>query len=311
VRGGGTSNLQISTITLIVNPKEGAVTAGDDTLTTEEEIPATLAILSNDQNNIDETTLTVLGVTAGDGSIIVNQDNTITYIPAPNANGSDTFTYIVGNNGSGADTAVVTATINALNDAPDAVRDAATTNEDRSVTINVLTNDTDIDGDPITISAITQGSHGSVSKNSDNTLTYTPKPDFNGSDTFAYTIQDKNSGTDITVVTVSVNGVNDAPDPATDLVIMEQESTINIQVLDNDTDVDGDLLTVTGVTRANHGSVTIDHNGMVTYTPLADYIGQDSFTYTITDGILSTTASVIVTIIPPAPEQIFLPIVQR
>lgn len=313
-RGGGSSKLQVTTITIMVNPEEGLVTAGDDILTTEEEIPATSNILKNDQNNADETALSVLGVTPGEGSIIVNEDNSITYIPAPNANGSDTFTYIVGNNGLGADTAVVTATINAVNDAPDAIRDAVTTNEDRSVMINVLTNDTDVDDDPITISHITQGSHGSVSQNADNTLTYTPNPDFNGTDTFAYTIQDGNSGTDIAVVTVSIDEVNDAPDAATDLVITEQESVIHIDVLDNDADIDGDLLTVTGVTRANHGRVKIDHNGMVSYTPLADYIGQDSFSYTITDGILFSTANIIITIIPapPAPEQIFLylPIMQ-
>lgn len=308
---GGSSNLQITTITVIVNPEKGLVTAGNDALTTEEEIPTTKAILKNDQNNIDETALTVLGVTPGEGSIIVNEDNSITYIPAPNANGSDTFTYIVGNNGLGAATAVVSATINAVNDAPNAIRDAATTNEDRSVTINVLANDIDLDGDSITISAITDGSDGSVSQNSDNTLTYTPKADFNGSDTFAYTIEDEQGGTDVTVVTVSVNEVNDAPDPATDLVITEQERAINIDVLDNDTDIDGNLLTVMGVTRATHGSVTINHLGIVTYTPLADYIGQDTFTYTITDGILSTTASVIVTIIPAAEQQIlYLPVVQ-
>lgn len=308
-RGGG-SNLQMTTVTVIVKPEEGLVMAADDTLTTSEDTPVSGNILKNDQNNADENALTVLGVTPSEGSIIVNEDNSITYMPAPNAHGSDTFTYIVGNHGLGADTAVVTATISAINDAPHAIRDTVTTNEDTSVNINVLTNDSDLDGDAITVSAITQARYGSVSQNPDNTLTYTPQADVNGRDSFAYTIQDGQGASDITVVSISINEVNDAPDAATDLVITEQGTLINIDVLDNDRDVDGDLLTVTGVTQANHGSVKIHHNGMISYTPLADYTGQDSFSYTVSDGILSTTANVIVTIIPRPVIFLYLPVVQ-
>ena len=292
----------VQTFTVVVNPEEGLIVGEDDSIRTEEDLSVTSAVLKNDQNNGSESGVSVLGVSGGEGLVMINEDNTISYSPAANANGHDSFSYIVGDGKLGADTVVVSATINAVNDAPHAVRDMESTEEDTPVTINVLSNDNDLDGDSISLKSVTQGSHGNVTINPDQTLSYTPKANFNGTDTFAYTIQDMITATDVAVVTISVSEVDDAPDAGTDLVMTEQGTPIKIQLLENDIDVEGNPLTITTITLANKGSVIVHNDGYVTYIPNPDYIGVDTFTYTVTDGHLSSSANVIITIIPPVSE---------
>jgi CSLREA domain-containing protein len=127
------------------------------------------------------------------------------------------------------------------NSPPTAVDDSATTNEDNSVTINVLANDADPDGDALTVGSVTQPTNGSAVLNSDNTVTYTPKRDFNGIDTFTYTISDAEGETTTATVTVTVNAVNDAPTievvggpDSTCLSDTSARTTLKITDVDND-----------------------------------------------------------------------------
>jgi len=99
--------------------------------------------------------------------------------------------------------------VQVISDPPVANDDTATTDEDTAVTINVLGNDTDPDGDPLSVASVTQGTNGSVAINADDTVTYTPDADFNGTDTFTYTASDGLGGTDTATVTVTVNPVID------------------------------------------------------------------------------------------------------
>ncbi|MCP3937132.1 MAG: tandem-95 repeat protein, partial [Actinomycetia bacterium] len=116
--------------------------------------------------------------------------------------------------------ATVTVTVNATQDVPVAGDDVVATAEDTAVTTgNVLANDTDPDGDTLSVDSFTQGANGSVSYNADGTFTYTPHADFNGTDTFTYTVDDGQGNTDTATVTVTVNAVQDAP-------ILEVESTV-------------------------------------------------------------------------------------
>jgi hypothetical protein len=110
----------------------------------------------------------------------------------------------------------VTITINGVNDAPVAVNDSAITDEDTPVIIDVLNNDSDIDGDTLTMDSVTQGTNGSVANNGGN-VTYTPAIGFNGTDSFNYTVSDGNGGTDTATVTVNVT-------------VTETSATINVQI---------------------------------------------------------------------------------
>src|SRR5947209_4450134 len=227
----------------------------------------------------------------------INPDNTVKYTPAANYNGSDSFTYTVSDGNGGTATGMVTVTVTSVNDAPVAHADSATVAEDGTVDVAVLGNDTDAEGDTLTVTAVTQGAHGSVTINPDKTVKYTPEANYNGSDSFTYNVSDGNGGTATATVTVTITAVNDAPVANADSATVAEDGTVNVAVLGNDTDADGDTLSVTAVTQGAHGAVVINPDKTLKYPPPANYNGSDSFTYNISDGNGGTaTATVTVTI---------------
>ena len=174
------------------------------------------------------------------GDLILNSDGSFTYTPAENYNGPDSFTYQANDGSLDSNIATVSLTITAVNDNPVANNDSATTNEDQAVTINVLANDTDVDGNTLSISSKTNSAHGSVAI-SGSSLIYTPNANFNGTDSFTYTISDGNGGTASATVNVTVDADNDAPVAANDSYSTAEDTVLTITapgVLGNDTDID-------------------------------------------------------------------------
>jgi len=172
-----------------------------------------------------------------------------------------------------------------VNQPPVAANDSRTVAEDGSVDIDVLGNDSDPEDDPLDVSAVSNPPHGSASINTNNTVLYVPDGNYNGADSFSYTLSDGNGGTDTANVSMTVNPVNDFPVAANDSgVTTTQGTSVEIDVLLNDSDVDGgDVLNVSAVGSATSGTVT-NHNSYVTYQPNAGFIGPDSFVYTASDG---------------------------
>ena len=281
--------------------------AADDEVSTNEDRELTFSVLGNDSDP-DGDTLSVTSFTnPGHGTLTLNPDGTFTYTPDANYHGPDSFTYTISDGKGGTDTATVNLTVTPVNDAPDAVNDSATTNEDTPVTIPVLSNDTDVDGDALSVSSVTQPTHGTVVINNDGTVTYTPAANYHGPDSFTYTISDGKGGTDTATVNLTVNPVNDAPDAVNDSATTAEDTPVTITVLSNDSDPDGDALSVSSVTQPLHGTVAINPNGTVTYTPAANYNGPDSFTYTISDGHGGTdTATVNLTVTPVNDAPVFV-----
>jgi hypothetical protein len=150
------------------------------------------------------------------------------------------------------------------------VDDVAITDEDTSVVIAALANDSGPDGDPLAITAHTQGAHGSVSDNGDGTLTYTPEPDFNGADAFAYTSGD-GCGADTATVHVTVTAVNDAPVAGADDYATHANTPLAIDaaagVLANDFDPEGEALGAVLVSDVAHGLLALASDGSFSYTP--------------------------------------------
>jgi len=186
---------------------------------------------------------------------------------------------------------------------PVAAGDDANTPEDTPVTIGVLTNDSDVDGDPLSVLSVTQGSNGAVALDAGGTtVTYTPSTNFFGPDSFTYVVYD-GVLSDTASVTVTVSPVNDPPVVVADAAATPQDSAVIIYVLANDSDVDGDALTVAGTTQGSYGSITITTGDTsVTYMPSQGYNGLDSFIYQVSDGAGGlATAMVNVTIGTEAP----------
>jgi hypothetical protein len=180
---------------------------------------------------------------------------------------------------------------------PIARDDTANTTTAKPVTIAVLANDSDPDGDPMTVTGVTKPANGTAAINSTtpNTVTYTSKTGFTGNDTFSYTVSDGKGGTASAKVTVTVSTPpNQPPVAADDTASTSKNKSVTIAVLANDSDPDGDPLTITSVSIASNGSVAATAT-RVTYTPNKNFLGTDSFTYSITDG-RGGTASARVTV---------------
>ncbi|WGW03668.1 Ig-like domain-containing protein [Tropicibacter oceani] len=288
-----------------------APVAVDDTAETDEDTGQIIDVLGNDSDIDNGDTFGVTDASALNGSVVIQGDGTLLYTPDPDFNGSDTITYEITDGGGLTDTATVAVTVNPVNDAPVAADDTAETDEDTGKIIDVLGNDTDVDiGDSLTVTDAS-ALNGSVVIQGDGTLLYTPDPDFNGSDTITYEITDGGGLTDTATVAVTVNPVNDAPVAADDTAETDEDTGKIIDVLGNDTDVDiGDSLTVTDASALN-GSVVIQGDGTLLYTPDPDFNGSDTITYEITDGGgLTDTATVAVTVNPvnDAPRSLEIPL---
>jgi hypothetical protein len=180
----------------------------------------------------------------------------------------------------------------AANNAPVANPDTTTTAEDTQVVIPVLANDTDADGNVLTVLGVSGASGGTASINANGTVTFTPAANFNGTGGFNYAISDGNGGTASSSVTVTVTAVNDAPRAVNDTATTTANTAVNINVLANDSDPDNVApaaanagLTVSAVTQPANGAVVINAPATsVRYTPNANFSGTNTFSYTVSDG---------------------------
>ncbi|MBN2534616.1 MAG: tandem-95 repeat protein, partial [Spirochaetales bacterium] len=288
---GGTDT---ATVTVTVNAVNDAPVAADDSASTNEDTAVTIDVLAND-TDIDGDTLSIASAgNPANGTAAVNAGK-IVYTPDANYNGTDSFTYTVSDGHGGTDTATVTVTINAVNDAPVAANDTATTSEDTAVTINVRANDTDIDGDTLSIASAGNPANGTAAINAGR-IVYTPDANYNGSDSFTYTVSDGKGGTDTATVNITIDAVNDPPVAGDDNVETGEDMMITIDILANDTDIDGDTLSIAGIGQPEHGTTVINGNS-VDYTPEADYYGTDTFVYGVFDGTMAATGTVTITVI--------------
>ena len=180
-----------------------------------------------------------------------------------------------------------------LNRGPAANPDTATTPRDTAATIAVLANDTDPDGDPLSITSVTVPANGTAVV-SGTSIAYTPSAGFQGTDTFSYTISDGRGGTATTTVTVTVTPpLNRAPVAVDDYVEIYANTYALIVPLANDSDPDGDTLTVTSVSAPTNGQVRINQGLTILYIPTWTWWGVETLTYTISDGRGGTATATI------------------
>ena len=279
----------------------------------ENSAPGTnvgLPVTATDGDN-DQLTYTLEGPDALSFSIVSTSGQILTRSGVT----YDSFPYTViveaddGNGGTDMVTVTITLTTDVdepprrptpppVNNPPRAVDDATDTPEDTPVTISVLGNDSDPDGNTLTVVEVSAPTHGTAAVADTGAVVYTPEPDFHGTDRFTYVVGDGSGLTARAAVDVTVLPVNDPPLAGDDAADTPEDTSVTIDVLGNDSDPDGDTLAVVEVSAPTHGTAVVD-TGAVVYTPEPDFHGTDSFTYVVGDGSgLTARAAVDVTVQP-------------
>ena len=274
--------------------------AVNDTATTTAGKAVTVNVLANDSDPDGNTLTVTANSTPANGSVTRSGGN-VTYTPKAGFTGTDSFKYTLSDGKGGTATGTVTITVTAVNQPPKAVNDTATALFGKSVVINVLANDSDPDGNTLSVTANTTPSNGTVTR-SGGSFTYTPKTGFSGTDSFKYTVSDGKGGTATATVTVTVKP-NQAPKAISDTASGTWSATgaMTINVLSNDSDPEGQTLTITSFTQPAHGTVSKQGTALIFKYKSPAYAGTDSFKYTISDGKGgSATATVTVTIRLPS-----------
>jgi hypothetical protein len=300
---------------------------GNKTLTVLEDASSTsLNISTPTDGNGDSLTLTVETIPDGTkgqiflGNNLVNTGDLLTpqqltslvFVPSANANGAaGTFSYTVRDGQGGTASQTITLAITSVNDAPVAQDDTATTSQNIPITLAVLANDSDIEDDSISLTSfnptssqggtVSRDENGTPSNLTDDKLLYTPATGFIGIDSFTYTVSD-GTDSDTATVTITVTSTNQPPQAVNDVAKGTQNTPLIIPfatLLSNDTDPDsGDILNLTGVSNPSNGSVKLNGSNVI-FTPLAGFIGQASFDYSISDNQGETsTASVNIAVNP-------------
>jgi VCBS repeat-containing protein len=304
----GTTNSNVATVTLSVNCTSDVPVAVNDTYSTNEDTPLTVAapgVLANDSDPDGNPLTAILVSGPSHGTVTLNSNGSFTYTPAANYNGPDSYTYRANDGTTNSNVATVNITVIPVNDVPVAVNDAYSTNEDTPLTVaapGVLANDSDPEGNPLTAVPVTGPSHGTVTQNSNGSFTYTPTTNYCGVDSFTYRANDGTTNSNVATVSLTVNCANDAPVAVNDAYTTPEDTRLTVAapgILANDSDPDGSPLTAVLVTGPSHGTLTQNANGSFTYTPAANYNGPDSYTYRANDGTTSSNiATVSITVTP-------------
>ncbi|GGG05039.1 hypothetical protein GCM10010924_37030 [Rhizobium wenxiniae] len=291
--GFGTS--EVYTVTIDVDPINDAPVGRDDAVTAIEDTPLNGNLPRATDAENDPLTYTI-GRNATNGSVVVNADGSYRYVPNPNFFGTDTFTYTVSDGSASSAAYTVTITVTPVNDAPIGSNTSISVTEDVPAS-GSLPPAIDPEGQQVTYGlGTTLPAHGTVVVNPDGTYTYTPAANYNGTDSFTYTVSD-GSATATYTVSVTIGAVNDPPVGRDDAVTINEDTTLN-GTLPIATDGDGDTLTYAKGSDPSHGSVTVNGNGSYTYIPNANFNGTDSFTYTVTDGTATLSYTVTITVNP-------------
>jgi DNA/RNA endonuclease G (NUC1) len=292
----GTRTSRTATVSLLVTEVNDAPAAVADEATTDEDTPVSVNVVSND-TDADGNALSLGGVSGATHGSVAVVDGQAVFTPDADYNGPASFDYVVGDGQGGTATGSVSVTVKAVNDAPTANADSFATDEDAAVTVNVRANDTDVEGDTLAVTAVGTPSHGTATLVAGNGVRYTPAANYNGPDSFTYTVSDGNGGTATGTVNMSVAAANDAP------VLSGVPASANVNELAAYTftaqagDVDGDGLTFSLVGAP--AGAGISQAGVFNWTPTEAQGGTGSpysFTVRVTDGTVNTDSPVTITV---------------
>ena len=249
--------------------------AVNDAITTLEDTRVVIEPLANDAGDA----LQLSSISLPERGSAAVDEGLVSYLPFPDFSGKDSFDYSIVDAAGREARGTVTITVVAVNDSPQVNGEQVTGMENGQLEIDVLANDSDPDGDPLTVAVVSNPSHGSATVTGDNSVIYTPAPLFNGSDSFSYRVTDSEGEQATATVTVEISGENDPPVAMDDFIAVQQGGITSLDLLANDRDPEGDILTVEVVNGPRRGKLDDGFR----YAAPADYNGYDEFTYRVTD----------------------------
>ncbi|MEM7532954.1 MAG: tandem-95 repeat protein [Chloroflexota bacterium] len=302
---GTDSDTAMVTIT-VVAVNDAPTATIDSYLAYQDEtlIVSPTGVLENDDDVDGDALTAIIMSNVSNGSLSFSSDGSFDYTPFGGYVGSDSFTYVASDSISNSVATTVTIDVINMNDAPVAVDDGYSTNEDETLTVvatGVLSNDTDADNNTLTAISLTTTISGALTFNSDGSFEYIPNAGISGVDSFTYYASDTLSDSLAATVYITINAVNDVPIAVDDAYSINEDTPLNVAapgVLANDSDADTDD-TIDAIVASDpiSGTLTLNTDGSFDYIPDANANGLDSFTYYVTDDITdSITATVVITI---------------
>ncbi len=286
----GTVQSAAATVSITVNPVNDKPVADPQAVNTGEDTPVAITLSGSD---IDGDPLTFILAIAPTHGTLTGTLPDVTYTPDANFSGVDKFKFRVSDGLIESNNANVTISVNGTNDTPVANDQAVITNEDQGLPITLT--GSDVDGDPLTFTVATNPANGTLTGTPPE-MTYTPNADFNGADSFTFTVSDGTAQSAPGTVSITVNPINDRP--------VAEEQNLNIDedtptpVTLTATDADGDPLTYTVVFQPRNGTLTGTAPNL-TYTPDTDYVGPDSLKFKANDGTIDSFAGIVYLTIGP------------
>lgn len=286
----GQANSNIATVSITVDSTNSPPVADDQSVSTDQGSQLDITLTGDDDEDPPGTlafyisSLPIHGGLSGDSGSSLSM---LKYTPETGFTGQDSFSFVILDSaGALSNEATVTITVDPAppgNSPPSAINQNVEADEDIAKGITLTASDPDLDSLTYQLTSLPQ--HGSLSGALPD-LTYTPDDDYNGQDSFTFKANDGTVDSNEATISITVNAVNDEPDAINDNADTPQDTPVTISVLENDDDVDGDTLTVSSADplSANGGIVTDNQDGTLSYTPPIGFTGEDTFSYTISDG---------------------------
>jgi N-acetylneuraminic acid mutarotase len=293
------------TVGLTILPVNDAPVAAADAYFVDKNTPLVVSapgVLSND-TDVESDPLTVALVAApATGALVFAADGSFTYTPVQGFTGVVSFTYRANDGALDSGVSTVTLTVTSPNNRPTTHRDAYGVFRDTTISVpssqGVLANDNDVDGDALTALLVSGPSNGTLALNPNGSFTYTPTSGFTGADEFAYKASDGRSESGVETVTLSVTATNGAPMAKDDRYNDGlQDTTLVVPaaqgVLANDSDPESNPLSAVLVTPPSQGSLTLNPDGSLSYSPAVGFTGSVTFTYRASDGMANSALATV------------------
>ena len=287
----GSSDSNVATVTINIGATDDTPVANDISESTLEDATKEITLNGTDPDN-DSLTYYVQS-NPSNGTLGSLNGNTISYTPNTNWNGTDIFTYKVRDGNSDSNTGVVTITVTSDNDAPNS--NSITRNTTKDTAVNIELSATDVEGSALTYIIVSNPSDGALTGLNGNTVNYTPRTSWTGTDSFTYKANDGELDSNISTVTIIVNdvtgGQNSAPTVADAGFGATEDTALTIDL--NGSDADGDDLTFSVVSNPSNGTLSSINGNLLTYTPDENWFGTDTFVYQANDGVSNSNTAVI------------------